>query len=72
MIFVCQLNPSNEDKALYITFSRFGTVMYAKIIRDHKNENIHVRTRSPVGKYILRWIILKLMIKGYELISVKV
>ncbi|KAK4726749.1 hypothetical protein R3W88_031666 [Solanum pinnatisectum] len=41
VLFVCKLNPSTEEEALYIIFSRFGTVTSAEIIRDHKNGDNH-------------------------------
>ena len=41
LLFVCKLNPSTEEEALYIIFSRFGTVTSAEIIRDHKTGNSH-------------------------------
>ncbi|KAH0707985.1 hypothetical protein KY285_010346 [Solanum tuberosum] len=41
VLFVCKLNPSTEEKTLYIILSRFGTVTSAEIIRDHKNGDSH-------------------------------
>ncbi|TMW89836.1 hypothetical protein EJD97_016570 [Solanum chilense] len=41
VLFVCKLNPSTKEEALYIIFSRFGTVTSAEIIRDHKTGNSH-------------------------------
>ncbi|KAI9126428.1 hypothetical protein K1719_002849 [Acacia pycnantha] len=36
VLFVCKLNPVTEDEDLHTIFSRFGTVVSAEIIRDHK------------------------------------
>ncbi|KAF7824389.1 peptidyl-prolyl cis-trans isomerase CYP59 isoform X1 [Senna tora] len=36
VLFVCKLNPVTEDDDLHTIFSRFGTVVSAEIIRDHK------------------------------------
>ncbi|KAG5572987.1 hypothetical protein H5410_062753 [Solanum commersonii] len=41
VLFVCKLNPSTKEEALYIIFSRFGTVTSAEIIRDHKTGDSH-------------------------------
>ena len=41
VLFVCKLNPSTEEEALYIIFSCFGTVTSVEIIRDHKTGNSH-------------------------------
>ncbi|XP_004252520.1 peptidyl-prolyl cis-trans isomerase CYP59-like [Solanum lycopersicum] len=41
VLFVCKLNPSTEEEALYIIFSCFGTVTSVEIIRDHKTGDSH-------------------------------
>jgi len=41
VLFVCKLNPSTEEKTLYIILSRFGTVTSAEIIKDHKTGDSH-------------------------------
>ncbi|TMW81798.1 hypothetical protein EJD97_007808 [Solanum chilense] len=41
VLFVCKLNPTTEEEALYIIFSSFGTVTSAEVIRDHKTGVSH-------------------------------
>ncbi|KAK3230520.1 hypothetical protein Dsin_002401 [Dipteronia sinensis] len=36
VLFVCKLNPVTEEEDLHTIFSRFGTVVSAKVIRDFK------------------------------------